>query len=58
MIPGREHRYESCRDGRCERPYCRIWKEAHEEGYDEGYADGQSAGFAAGMAAAQASESS
>ena len=55
---GREHRYESCRDAGCERPYCVIWREARAEGYDEGYADGQSAGFAAGMAAAQASDSS
>ncbi len=48
------HRYESCRDGDCERPYCQIWREARAEGYQEGYADGNSAGYAAGFAAGQA----
>jgi len=44
-----EHRYESCRDAECERPYCRIWREAWAEGYAEGY----DAGLAAGLRAAQ-----
>jgi hypothetical protein len=39
----RPHRYESCRDRDCERPYCRIWREAWAEGYDEGFADGLAA---------------
>ena len=32
----REHRFESCRDADCPRPYCRIWKDAYQEGFDEG----------------------
>jgi hypothetical protein len=54
-----QHRHESCRDRGCERPYCRIWREARAEGYREGYpegfADGNASGFAAGQAAAAAS---
>ena len=46
-----EHRYESCRDRNCERPYCRICREARAEGYREGYDDGAAAGFAAGFEA-------
>ena len=46
-----EHRYESCRDRNCERPYCRIWREAFAEGYDAGAAAGFAAGFEAGMLA-------
>ena len=53
MAP-KQHRHESCRDRDCERPYCRIWREARAEGYDEGYADGSAAGFSAGYAAGQA----
>lgn len=55
-MTGDQHRYETCRDPRCERPYCRIWREARAEGYrdgyGDGYADGLSAGFAAGVASA------
>jgi hypothetical protein len=36
----RQHRYESCRDKDCERPFCRIWREAWQQGYDDGFADG------------------
>ena len=35
-----EHRYESCRDKGCERPYCRIWREAWADGYEAGYGEG------------------
>lgn len=48
-----EHRYESCRDAECERPYCRIYRETKAEFYEQGYADGNSAGYAAGFAAGQ-----
>jgi len=54
-MAAQQHRYESCRDKDCPRPYCVIWKEAWAEGYREGYADGNAAGFAAGQAAAAAS---
>lgn len=50
MRPVPEHRYQSCRDTDCDRPYCRIWREAKAEGYEEGYADGAQSGFAAGAA--------
>ena len=50
MIGEKAHRYESCRDRDCERPYCRIWREAREEGYQEGLEDGYTAGYAAGVA--------
>lgn len=35
-----EHRYESCRDPRCDRKLCEVWREAKAEGYREGYGDG------------------
>jgi hypothetical protein len=43
----REHRFESCRDADCPRPYCRIWKDAYQAGYDQGFSDGLAAGLAA-----------
>lgn len=42
----REHRYESCRDADCPRPYCRLWKLAREEFYNQGFADGVAAAMA------------
>jgi hypothetical protein len=39
-MPSRPHRYESCRDTDCQRPFCRIWREAWDEGYQQGLADG------------------
>jgi hypothetical protein len=50
MSPAGQHRHESCRDRDCDRPYCRIWREARAEGYEEGHADGYAEGFAAGAA--------
>lgn len=50
----RAHRYQSCRDAGCERPYCQIWREAWDEGYREGYADGHATGYAAGFDAGYA----
>ena len=41
-----QHRYQSCRDGDCERIACVAWREARAEGYDEGYQDGYRAGAA------------
>jgi hypothetical protein len=52
-LPVKDHRYQSCRDRGCERPYCVIWREA----WAEGYAEGEQAGFAAGLAAARAQSS-
>jgi flagellar biosynthesis/type III secretory pathway protein FliH len=49
-----EHRYQSCRDRDCERPYCQIWREARAEGYEHGFEDGYEAGFEAGSRAAAA----
>ena len=43
-----EHRYQSCRDPECERPYCQIWKTAFAEGYGYGFDDGYAAGARAG----------
>jgi hypothetical protein len=40
-----QHRYESCRDRDCERPYCRIWREAKAEGYSDGYDDAKTEFF-------------
>jgi len=51
-MAAQQHRHQSCRDKDCERPYCRIWKEAWAEAYAVGYQDGEVAGFAAGVAAA------
>jgi hypothetical protein len=49
------HRYQACRDRHCERPYCRIWREARAEGYHDGqhdgYRDGYAQGFPDGVAA-------
>jgi hypothetical protein len=44
-IAGHAHRHESCRDKECERPYCRIWREAWDEAYQLGYDDGYAAGL-------------
>jgi hypothetical protein len=38
------HPYQSCRDSRCERPYCQIWREAWAEAYELGWSDGFDAG--------------
>jgi hypothetical protein len=54
-MTSQQHRYESCRDRDCERPYCRIWREARAEGYQDGYIEGEAAGFSAGFAAGVAS---
>jgi hypothetical protein len=43
------HPYQSCRDGSCELPYCRIWKAAWAEGYAAGSEDGFKSGFEAGL---------
>jgi hypothetical protein len=39
-----KHPYQSCRDDRCELPYCRIWREARAEGFEDGYSEGFAAG--------------
>jgi flagellar biosynthesis/type III secretory pathway protein FliH len=50
MSTRQQHRYENCQESACERPFCRIWREARAEGYEEGHADGYAEGFAAGAA--------
>ena len=45
-----QHRYESCRDPDCERPYCRIWREGRAEGWQEGYQAGYVQGYEDGYA--------
>jgi len=47
-----QHRYQSCRDGDCERAACMAWREGRAEGYDEGHEDGYREGFADGAASA------
>lgn len=47
------HPYQSCRDGDCPLPFCRIWRTAWAEGYAAGSEDGFEAGFAAGAASAE-----
>jgi len=44
----RQHRYQTCRDGSCQRFACRIYKEGYSDGYDDGYGAGHAAGEAAG----------
>jgi hypothetical protein len=43
-----QHRYQTCRDGSCERFPCRVYKEGYSHGYDNGYCAGYGAGEAAG----------
>ena len=45
------HAYQSCRDNRCELPYCRIWKAAWNDGYQQGLEDGFKSGYEAGYEA-------
>ena len=40
-----QHRYQTCRDGSCERFPCRVYKEGYSDGYDDGYAAGEAAGY-------------
>jgi hypothetical protein len=50
-----KHAYQTCHDGDCPLPYCRIYKQGIEEGFlrgiEEGYARGYTDGFPDGIAA-------
>jgi hypothetical protein len=54
----RKHRYQTCDDGDCELPYCRIYKEGfadgHGAGFGSGYTEGHADGYSEGYGDAQA----
>jgi hypothetical protein len=55
------HDYRRCRDDRCDRFACRVYREGYRDGYAAGeatgYAEGHAAGYSEGYAAGAASAS-
>ncbi len=50
----RQHAYQACRDGDCQRFACRVYREGYRNGRDDGKAEGHAEGYVKGHTAGYA----